>query len=732
MIYQYTFAYVPNPHLGQTSRDLNIAQSSKAIDANLLNIIKDCLYTLDIGSCFESDSENFYVYVSVDERELVELSELLSRRLFSSIYLSFSALLKVEDEGLIAEISEVLSVPDMGHFRHHIAPLQTADKDVDKDTDKSASKAVENTASRTDTKDAPFIYDLPMYERALGLEADFLDLYKDISYCIADDEGEREAKGVSSLDDLHAACEDICAHFISYGELTLRVDGRAYALYVERQDASDMALDGLINERVFVHDLASLHRYFKPSAKLDALASYERPIMRLAPKPAFMSLFLDIEDASLSAAPSLDFETSYKRDGQTFYNSPRASLKASLPPDAFISLLCSVLAREDMEFVFCYEVVNSDIAEPELAYRRVFPPSEDYINLVDGNLFFHRFDFDSLKGLVSSLLASSYDIDMLARGAKEPSLKDSRQDSAPLPGFISYLSFDYNSILGRIEIDKVANSVADETKERRLDISSIEIVPMVDVYFDASPLALLEALAMDATGARLISNYKDFSPTLYEGIGALATRSSDARLYSGNILDVLGSIALLSGMVEASSIEVLDYSALSYARDALYANAELYIRDKGPRISYKLYDKTALSSSNVSDLKDLRQVEIASSAREYLLMGLDKASPRSSEARALLGARPLFGLDYTSVISSTLSFHLAGLDAPTLAFGVLDSLGEFIGTIASDFALNYRLGTATYVGNALFATDLSDRLLHYRASSLPLLLPKIGYLDIRR
>lgn len=197
-----------------------------------------------------------------------------------------------------------------------------------------------------------------------------------------------------------------------------------------------------------------------------------------------------------------------------------------------------------------------------------------------------------------------------------------------------------------------------------------EILP---ICFNANPSEVLNILESNYKDAdKLLANFKkEF------GKDSL-TFEYEPSVESKNITDFFGLIARVLGHAPKNATNLA-------AKAILLNNAKLYLRDKGPRIDYKL-------------IKDENNI---------------------------------LNLDYPRILRSTLSFCLAEVEKETISFGVLDSFAEFLGGFALDMQQNYSINNVFIFGDLLTNKIFLDKILHYLPKSMFLILPESGYIDIK-
>ncbi len=191
------------------------------------------------------------------------------------------------------------------------------------------------------------------------------------------------------------------------------------------------------------------------------------------------------------------------------------------------------------------------------------------------------------------------------------------------------------------------------------------------VRFASSEASMLETLAREYKGAdRLLANYQAH----FGALGALELEASPR--ISTNLTDIFAIIARVLGFCESGASD-------DCAKESLLNYAKLCLRDKGPSIDYKL-----------------------------------KKAPQGG-----------IELDYPRILRSCMSFALAGVEREMIAFGVLDSLAEFMGNFVRDMSQNYAIKQAFICGDMLSHKIFFDKILLYLPRDITLILPQDGYID---
>lgn len=192
---------------------------------------------------------------------------------------------------------------------------------------------------------------------------------------------------------------------------------------------------------------------------------------------------------------------------------------------------------------------------------------------------------------------------------------------------------------------------------------------LLDIAFECNARLIVEDIIKHyESGDELLKNFSLKAPDLSARIFALNAVSKTSQ----NLLDMLDSIAFILGLEYRKKCD----------KNALFYYASRFVRDKGPRIDYKLTRKdNALS------------------------------------------------LDYNRIVRSILSFKCAGMEDEILAFGVLDSLSEFVANLARDAMVNLNIKRVICFGDMMGNNIFLERLTSYLPKDLALILPLESALD---
>lgn len=296
-----------------------------------------------------------------------------------------------------------------------------------------------------------------------------------------------------------------------------------------------------------------------------------------------------------------------------------------LPFDAFLSVLSAYCLKQDIAFSFF--VKSSE--EPFVSYDQNLPKSHRIVVSKDGFVLYDEIEAKSLQEIINA-------------HKMELEIKDASKN-LQASSLIMFLS-KKNKMFFWLRGDGVKS--------------------VLDFEFECSLHELFQEILATKDGDKLCENFKKHCPELYLSFQG----SNEPTKKSKNIFDFLDSVAFILGFKNVHQ---------------LFANAYTYVRDKGPRIDYKII------KNEEDELK----------------------------------------FNYILVLKSAMSFKIAGLDDATLCYGILDSLGEFLGNLIGDMGVNFHAKSVFIFGSLLGEKILFDKILHYMPKSMRLILPKSGFLD---
>lgn len=336
--------------------------------------------------------------------------------------------------------------------------------------------------------------------------------------------------------------------------------------------------------------------------------------------------------------------------------------------------LLGVYARvRGVEFVFVkpFAKKSSEILESALTYT--IPPHKRVACDKNGTYVEDRFCKLNLFSLIRKHYVSS-----------TPSL--SLQNTAKIANasqmLVCYLSKSKNTaiwVYRQIPNDNQQEATPQESQNQAPNDTFSEIL---HIDFSLNPAHALAEIATRENGDKLIANFTshfgehslDFGESLDDS--TKSTFAKELEKSSKNLIEFFSVIAkVLRLCPKEASVEAGVNSVLN--------NAKLFLRDKGPRIDYKTVK-----------------------------------SPQGGLA-----------LDMPRILRSAMSFYLAGVDSATLCYGVVDSLCEFVGSLARDMGQNYAIKKVFLCGDMLTESIFLDKILHYLPKDMEIILPQDGFVD---
>lgn len=199
---------------------------------------------------------------------------------------------------------------------------------------------------------------------------------------------------------------------------------------------------------------------------------------------------------------------------------------------------------------------------------------------------------------------------------------------------------------------------------------------ILHIDFSLNPAHALAEIATRENGDKLIANFTSHFGEHSLDFSLVDFAKEDLEKSCKNLIEFFSVIAkVLRLCPKDASVEEGVNSVLN--------NAKLFLRDKGPRIDYKTVK-----------------------------------SPQGGLA-----------LDMPRILRSAMSFSLAGVDSATLCYGVVDSLCEFVGSLARDMGQNYAIKKVFLCGDMLTESIFLDKILHYLLKDMQIILPQDGFVD---
>lgn len=347
-------------------------------------------------------------------------------------------------------------------------------------------------------------------------------------------------------------------------------------------------------------------------------------------------------------------------------------IECVLAYEPLLALLGVYARSRGVEFVFVkpFAKKSSEILESALTYT--IPPHKRVVCDKNGTYVEDRFCKLNLFSLIRKHYVSS-----------TPSL--SLQNAAKIANasqmLVCYLSKSKNTaiwVYRQIPNDNQQEATPQESQNQAPNDTFSEIL---HIDFSLNPAHALAEIATRENGDKLIANFTshfgEHSLDFSLGDSPKATfEKEDLEKYSKNLIEFFSVIAkVLRLCPKDASVEEGVNSVLN--------NAKLFLRDKGPRIDYKTIK-----------------------------------SPQGGLA-----------LDMPRILRSAMSFSLAGVDSATLCYGVVDSLCEFVGSLARDMGQNYAIKKVFLCGDMLTESIFLDKILHYLPKDMEIILPQDGFVD---
>ena len=348
-------------------------------------------------------------------------------------------------------------------------------------------------------------------------------------------------------------------------------------------------------------------------------------------------------------------------------------IECVLAYEPLLALLGVYARARGVEFVFVkpFAKKSSEILESALTYT--IPPYKRVACDKNGTYVEDRFCKLNLFSLIRKHYVSS-----------TPSL--SLQNTAKIANasqmLVCYLSKSKNTaiwVYRQIPNDNQQEATPQESQNQAQKDTFSEIL---HIDFSLNPTHALAEIATRENGDKLIANFTshfgeyslDFGESLDDS--TKSTFAKELEKSSKNLIEFFSVIAkVLRLCPKDASVEAGVNSVLN--------NAKLFLRDKGPRIDYKTVK-----------------------------------SPQGGLA-----------LDMPRILRSAMSFSLAGVDSATLCYGVVDSLCEFVGSLARDMGQNYAIKKVFLCGDMLTESIFLDKILHYLPKDMEIILPQDGFVD---
>ncbi|PAF41766.1 hypothetical protein [Helicobacter sp. 11S02596-1] len=389
------------------------------------------------------------------------------------------------------------------------------------------------------------------------------------------------------------------------------------------------------SQNIMFWDLSNVLTYTRiETAQSHLLASYEKPRTKLCPKEVFASLLL--QDGGVAS----NFE-----------------FNALLPYDLILSILGLFALELDMGYVFLQDGDSGD-KTCDLSYDHFPIPKEREVVMSRDGLW--------LDTRISQHSKSIFDV--IAKHFKDSKIPTSESPSTPPSTPKSPKTPPKNHQKLIVFLSK-KNPTCFWIKEG----SSYKTA--LPIHFEANPKHIVAAIENHyKDGKKLLKNFTSHFELITQRLNALPKES----MMSSNMMDIFSTAGFILGYRE-------DFCLGS---EEILHHAKKFVRDKGPRIDFKLRRKDDENNENA---------------------GLE--------------------LDFPKIIRSSMSFRIAGLDEATLSYGFIDSMAEFLGNFVRDVSVNFSIKSVLLCGDMLGEKIFLDKILHYLPKNIDLTLPKEGYID---
>lgn len=352
-------------------------------------------------------------------------------------------------------------------------------------------------------------------------------------------------------------------------------------------------------------DIGSLKTYFRThQARIDILASFEKPLTHLVPKEVFESLF-PLNEYGL--------------------------VKVGLPYDMPLALLGALLLQDEIGYFF----LSHTQEEADFDFLHSPAPKEQILSIAQNGMFIdtHIAQDNTFQSLIDAHLGT-----------------DSTHSH-----LIIYLSTKHPS----------AFLISHQSPNQPPRV-------LLDIDFENNPQLICEKIIHSyESGDELLKNFGARFPQILSTLFELPPKSRPTR----NLIDIFDTCALVLGLQNKTKAHAINKNTLFYY-------AYRFVRERGPRIDYKL-------------LREDNRI----------------------------------WLDYYRIIRSCLSFKCANMEDEVLSFGIIDSLSEFVATLVRDCITNLNIDKVLLLGDMLENYIFLDKLLEYLPKNIQLILPKDGFID---
>ncbi|MGX2983692.1 hypothetical protein [Helicobacter sp. 23-1045] len=242
------------------------------------------------------------------------------------------------------------------------------------------------------------------------------------------------------------------------------------------------------------------------------------------------------------------------------------------------------------------------------------------------------------------------------------------------------------------------------------------------IAFDKNPKNILAKISHLENGDKLIANFAREFGARYEAILAL----DSAPKFSENIIDIFECAAMILGaesnnFAESRTFAESHKNAESHAQFILDL-AKNCLRDISPKIDFKnIGDSAKFAESPLDSAKKISDSANLDSAKKTQDSAKNAESPQDSAPKTY---------DELKTIRSIISFTLAGTEREIIAYGILESLVDYVLLNFRDIKRKFGVKKMGIIGD-LFANKIFfDKITKKIPADLDLILPT--YLDFKR
>ncbi|MDO7252551.1 hypothetical protein [Helicobacter cappadocius] len=431
-------------------------------------------------------------------------------------------------------------------------------------------------------------------------------------------------KWVKSIEFLGKPIDDVFSLKHSLKDIATRLKNAESVNIKTSRGIKELSINSKTSDVMF-WDISNLFTYMRVDRiQSEVLASYEKPKMKLCPKEVFTPSLLQSEE---------NFE-----------------LKASLPFDLVLSLLGIFALELEIGYVFLKDVKKSQIC---LSYECYNIAKEQEIVVSKDGIIIDTTISKKSKSILD-IIDKHFEDEIPKKNTHSDELNGYSKKSTP--------PLNHQKLIVFLSKTHPTNILIKDDKN---------IKSLFPIQYDNNPKNILDNIKKNyKSGDKLIANFEKTFPNLFSAINSLSDNPSE----TNNLIDIFSSASYILGYT----------SEFNTKNEKILNNAKKFLRDKGPRIDFKL--------QKIGD-------EVC--------------------------------LDYPKILRSSMSFRIAGLDEATLSYGFVDSMAEFLGNFVRDATMNFNIKRILICGNMLDEKIFLDKILHYLPKNIDLMLPKEGYIDYK-